>query len=384
MNFLKNTVIFVLMTLLTACGGGGGGGGAGISQSGSATISGVASKGIIRNGTVAIYPVSATGVKASIPLATGRTDADGFYSINIGSYSGPVVVEASGVYTDEATGKDITIPASAPLHAALNYVTSGKSFSMPVTALTELAYRQAGALTPANITAANDLISYVMRIDIINTRPVAPTAAAFATASQNQKDYSLILAAISQIMATEGTTLDQTLAGLNSGLSSTATATTLNSALTTFIANGNNHTGVATVPATLLNIGTVGKKVTLQLSGSNISVLQAIAVTFTLPGGLLLRTDSSGEPLPSVYQLSSAAAAIQNIKYTARYVAASGNSPATIALTLLAPVGGFSAGDIMSIICDSAGSATSPITLSDMGFWDQNGATLSGPALNVH
>src|ERR1039457_1633317 len=155
MNHVKHFIFVALMGLLAACGGGGGGS----SSSTNTSVNGVASKGIITKGTVTVYPVSADGVRGGTPLTSGAIN-NGVYSVNIGAYSGAIIIEASGVYLDEATGAELTVPASAPLRAALDYVTTGKSFSVPVTPLTDLAYRQAGPLTPANIRAANDQISY--------------------------------------------------------------------------------------------------------------------------------------------------------------------------------------------------------------------------------
>ncbi len=394
MNNVRYMVVVALIALLTACGGGGGGGGSSSSAGGVTTVSGVASKGIFKKGgTVAVYPVSG-GVKGSSPLATGKIiDDNGSYSVNIGSYSGPIVVETYGEYADEATGSTLTIPASAPLRAALGFVTTGQSFNLPVTPLTDLAYRQAGPLTSANIQAANDMISYTMRIDIINTIPVAATSTAFATASQSQKDYSLILAAVSQTMATQGATLEQTLSSLNNGLATTATAAALNSALTAYIANPNNRTGEKTVPATLQNVGTVGKKLTLAISGDSkiINSVQAFSATLTLPDGLLLRTDADGLLLTTVLKTSGSAATAKNANIIGHYVAADPNRTdprATLTITLLAPNGGLTAGDLITIICDTAGGVTPPdaaavIINPGYEFKDQNGAALPGPALPV-
>lgn len=375
MNHVKHMLAIALLTLLAACGGGGGGGS---TSSAVTTVGGVASKGIITKGTVAVYPVT-NGVKAGTALAVGSIN-NGTYSVNIGDYSGPIVVEAYGEYSDEATGKTLTVPASAPLRAALNYATTGKSFTLPVTPLTDLAYRQAiqsGALTATSIQAANDQVSYAMRLDIINTIPAAPTLTAFASATQSQKDYALILAAVSQVMATQGTTLEATLANLNSGLASTETATALNNALAAYVdpANTNNTTGVTTVPDTLKNIGTIGKKLTLSLSGNGVSSVQAFSVILTLPDGILLRTNSDGTLLDSVFVKAGSAATALNVQIIARYDAAN----RTVDLALLAPNGGLTTGNVINITCDTSGSTTpqaSDVGLGNLKFWDQYGARI--------
>lgn len=388
MKYVKHIITVALLALLAACGGGGGGD----TSPKTTTVSGVATKGVFKKGgTVAVYPVNAAGVKGAVPLAVGNvTDDNGTYSVNIGDYSGPIIVEAYGAYADEATGADLIVPASAPLRAALDFVTTGIAIKMPVTPLTDLAYRQAGPLTPANIRAANDNISYLMRMDIINTMPVATTADAFASATQSQKDYSLILAAVSQIMAaTPELTLEQTMASLNSGLATTATATALNNAMTDYIANPRNQTGVATVPPSVQNLGTTvsNKKLVLSLSGDNVASVQAFSVTLTFPDGLYLRTDAEGIPLPLLFKLSGSAALDANNTWLAKYTPASGTTKATLSLSVLAPNPGkgLTSGEVISITCDTAG-AVNPVVgadnLSNLRFWDGSGSLIIGPVLS--
>jgi hypothetical protein len=384
----KYIVVFAMMSLLTACGGGGGGGDG--TSSTAATVSGVASKGIIKKGTVNVFPVNGAGVKGSTPLAVGATDDNGAYSLNIGSYTGPVVVEVSGKYTDEATGNTLEVPASAPLHAALDNVTAGGSVNMPVTPLTELAFRQAGpALTGDKIKVANSMISSLMGIDIINTKPVAPNAAAFDSATQDQKNYALILAAVSQIMASKGTDLDSVLKDLNGGVNSTAATSAIYNALSTFASSSNNLTGDDGLH-TMQTLNVV-KQLRLTLTGSAVSSVRAIVSTLTLPDGLTLKTDNNGVPLPNVFQLIGSSANNQlNISYS-HYLPASATGPATLTMTLLAPNGGLAAGDIFTIIFDvAAGSTVPPFTsdnLSGTRYWDMNGAELAAsdrPVLSLY
>lgn len=130
------------------------------------------------------------------------------------------------------------------------------------------------------------------------------------------------------------------------------------------------------------------KKMTLALSGTNTAAVEAFTATLTLPVGLLLRTDSSGVPLPTVFSLSSNNSAVQNINFTAHYLPATGISPAVLTVGLLAPNGGLVAGDIFDITCDvaadSAPPATSAVTLSSIDFRDESGATITGPLLSLH
>jgi hypothetical protein len=267
--------------------------------------------------------------------------------------------------------------------------------TLEVTPLTELAVIHVGAtMTPTAIRAANTLVSQVMKVDILSTAPVAPTEADFTATgvTQAQRDYSLMLAAVSQLMLTTGSTLEATLASLNSGLSSSGmsgpTATALSGALTTYVAANSAQTGVTTVPAALQHLGTVTKKLTLSLTTSKASSVQAITTVMNLPAGLIVSADASGVPARYVFSLAGSSAAAKNINYAAKYVAATGTNPATITITLLAPEGGLTeGGDILSVICDVASGspppAASSVTLQTI-FKDLNGAPLTGPTLSVY
>ena len=198
----------VSLTVLAGCGGGGSGGGspaAPPSQT-SSTVSGVASKGLIAGGDVAVYQIDASGQKVLPALATGTTGNDGRYSLPI-DFTGPVLVEiTSGQYIDEASG--VTTPITQTLRAALP--AADGDVQVAVTPLTELAVRMAeagGGLVPDKITAANQLLSQLLGpgADIIGTEPADPNSdTAFSSASAEGQNYALLLAAISQIAYSSG------------------------------------------------------------------------------------------------------------------------------------------------------------------------------------
>jgi hypothetical protein len=232
-----------------------------------------------------------------------------------------------------------------------------------------------------------------MKVDILATTPVEPTVAGFTATgvTQAQRDYSLALAAISQLMSTNGSDLSTTLNSLKSGITPTGmtgpVATSLSGALTAYVAANTERTGVTTVPPSMQNMGTVTKKLTVALGGTNASSVQALQTILTLPAGLLLRSDTAGIPLGAVFTLSGSAASAKDVSYVARYVAASGNTPAKVTFALIAPKGGLVAGDILTLTCDvatgSAVPAASEVTLSGNVFKDSNGAALTGPALSM-
>ena len=397
MNYARVFAALNLMLLLTACGGGDGALPA-VPVAPLAPVSsveGVASKGLIAGGTVKVYAVSAAGVKQSL-LSETKTDAKGHYIITIGNYAGAVLVEVTGgSYEDEATHKTVENSTTVPLRALYPDVAPGTT-TLQVTPLTELAAVRVGSsMTPTAIRDANSLVSKVMKVEILSTAPVAMTATAFTAAgvSQAQRDYSLMLAAVSQLMLTTGSTLEATLASLNNGLSSSSgmsepTGNALSGALTTYVAANTAQTGVTTAPPSLQNLGTVTKKLTVSLNTSNASSVQAISAVMTLPAGLLLSADTAGVPAGSALSLAGSSAAAKNITYAAKYVAAAGASPATITISLLAPEGGLTeGGDIITITCNVALGATAPAASAvalKTEFKDLNGAVLTGPTLSVY
>lgn len=367
------------MLVLTACG----------SDSGptpDTTVSGIASKGPIVNGVVKIYSIK-DGVKTFIKQTT--TDANGNYIANIGAYAGPIMVEASGSYLDEATGATKTISADSPIHAALPFVQG--AVNLPVTALTELAYiKTGGDLTAPAISAANTLVSDLFKVDIIATSPVVPTAAALATATQAQQDYTLALATVSQLASTAtGTSdtdkLNNALTTIGEGISSTgmttATASAIRSALTTFVSNPNNQTGVSDAAITsLVNVGTFTKRYKLSLQGTfTPGSVTGLQFDLPLPAGVTLNVNSSTSAvLASSLALSGGApsGALLAAKY----------SPGSLTIGVMTEKG-FSIGEVATLTCNIRAGASAPsassFSVANLRSIDKNGATVAGTSITV-
>lgn len=299
MKIWKGLFVAALLMLTAACGGGGG--------SKSTTVTGVAAAGVIKGGTVKVFAPysSATGADKKQIGATATTDATtGAYSVNLGSYTGPVIVEVFGNYTDEATGQAATIPSTAPLRAMA--VTTSGTVHVAVTPLTELAARQAVTLsggagnkvTAAAIGTANGQISDLFKVnDIIATQPL--DAGAPLTGTADQKNYTLVLAALSQ-MGNDPTKLATTLNTVSAGISTSGVmtdpvATSITDALAAFVAptNTNNKTGIttATVPGELADIGTTTVTLTMVLTGTGVKSVQT---DITLPANVSVETDDAG------------------------------------------------------------------------------------------
>ena len=375
----------LLICTLSACGGGGGdattGGG------GSTVVTGMATKGpFLKDSTVNVYAV-VNGAKGTLLAQTKTSDDNGSYSADLGSYTGPVVVEVSGSYQDEATGGTVTVPEAAPIRAALPLAQG--SVTLPVTPLTELAVQKTGGdLTAAAITAANTLVSEIFKVDIVATLPVAPTAAALSGATQAQKDYTLALAVVSQLASEAGGAsgndkLQNALTELGQGISATGMTSTVSTAfqgaLTNFVANPNNQTGVSDTTSTgLVHAGTLTKSYTLSLAG-NASAAQAIQFDLVLPQGVTVNTDSlDSSVLAGSFAMQQA--------YTGALVAARYSSGTVTVGIVSTP--GVSSGAFATITCNIPAGTTAPaasaFSVSNVTVLDAGENPLSGVAVQIN
>ena len=167
-------------------------------------ISGTAVKGPVAGATVSAHAIA--GGMRGAQLGTAITDASGHYAVSVGSYAGPVTLQMTGgSYLDEASGTTMPMLSGDLLAACVDAMVSGANMSdVQVTPLTSMAQARAaamtGGMTPANIAAANTAVgSYFMVGDIIRTMPINPTVAgAGSGATQDQKNYGMALAAMSQ------------------------------------------------------------------------------------------------------------------------------------------------------------------------------------------
>jgi hypothetical protein len=258
----KGLIFVVLIILLFSFGCGGGGGGSdnngNNNSSGSTVISGAAVKGLIKGGTVSAYAL-VDGQKGTLLGTTTTSSTDGTYSINVGSYTGPVLLEVrGGTYRNEATSFDEELQGI--LRAALD--SSSGEISAAITPLTDLAVQLAGptnSLTPETIDAANKMISQLLggtgAQDII-TQTIPIDASTGDAGTLAQKEYGLLLAAIAQMAKDRGITVTSAINAIAEDLQDLkldSTGTELNTALATFCANPYlNKTGLITSPANLV------------------------------------------------------------------------------------------------------------------------------------
>ena len=252
-NPLMWCMALLLSVLMVGCGGGSGGSG-GV---GSNVINGVASKGPLNGSTVCAFAITTGGAKGTQIGSCYSNTVTGNYSINLGSYTGPVLLEATGgTYTDEATGAS-NVALSTTLHGMLPNATSGTT-SVAVTPLTELAYRNAtsvltGGLSSSNIQSAINTVQSNFGIpDIVTVMPVEINNVASATTAQ--QNYTLALATISQYMATSGEKLNSALGTMQTSSSQGSLGALLNQPMTTFVSANPTFSGMALGTLTLTSL----------------------------------------------------------------------------------------------------------------------------------
>jgi len=388
MKIGKILMIFLSLWVMNALGCGFGG----FSESSSETapsdsdpatdtkLKGVVSKGLFKGGTVKFYAINSDGSETW--LKTASIGAFGNYSASLSSlkssssasYSGIVMIKATGSYSDEATGSLLSIDDSNPLRAI---VANPSTKNISVTPLTELAVRKALAvltsknyqLTATDVSEANVLVSEMFKVDIISTKPVEPNLSAegFGTldTSQAQKDYTLALAAISQSASSAGAlsnTLNALADDILDGAMTAENAAVFQSALTSFLVSNNNQTGIQSINSTnLVNAGGAVKSIrigTAEKVGAG-SIMGGLLVTVKLPPGVRITADLTDparleklekEPLSGVVKASGVIAAGTYILKTS-YLAPSGALPAMVTLAL-ASKSGFPAGEFVTVRCD--------------------------------
>ncbi len=229
--------LLAAVQLLTGCGGSSGGaaGGAPVQAT---VISGAVDDAFVLNATVTAYTVSSAGVVGACVTAasgsgcaTATTNGNGIYSINLGSYAGPVLLESTGgSYTDTVTGQTVNIPGSLVLSVFLSSVAPGTTtITGEINGLTTIAAQMAlqqmaqGTAAAAAATSANTNVQNIFGglANIISTALIDPTQSNCGTATANQAsfDASLILAGISQLASQNGVTSIQLMLALEEDIS---------------------------------------------------------------------------------------------------------------------------------------------------------------------
>lgn len=175
-------------------------------------INGTVAKGPVSGAAVVAFSISGGTMGAQLGAAT--SDAQGHFTLSIGSYTGPVMLQMrGGAYTDEATGTSMTMQSNDVMTAVVPSVTAGATTSgIQITPLTSMAQARAqdmsGGMTPANIATANGAVgSYFSVSDILHAVPMDPLApGSGAGATQDAKNYGICIAAMSEYAKSIGMT----------------------------------------------------------------------------------------------------------------------------------------------------------------------------------
>ena len=190
------------LLVLVACGGGGGGSS---SSSGgpTATVAGVASKGLILNGYATAYRVNSDGTRGE-SLATTRTSStDGTYRFEGLPVGALVLVEVTGgvgaTMRDETSETPLPIDGDFKLRAAQTTPESGE-IALQVTPFSEMAValaERAGGLTSTRVQEANQYV-----VDFVGA-PVLTTPPQFDNSNRANNPVALKLAAIAKAAQSE-------------------------------------------------------------------------------------------------------------------------------------------------------------------------------------
>jgi hypothetical protein len=183
------------------------------------------------NATVTAYEVSSAGVVGVAgvvgpggcvpatpgPCATATTDGQGNYTVNLGSYSGPVMMQSTGgTYTDTVTGQTVPIPAGVVLWSFVPAAAPGATtITAQINGLTTmaanlaLAYMAHDTDASAAATGADAVVDQYFGIatsELTSLVDLADPNCAAAGVDQASFDASLILAGIEQVAAQFGVT----------------------------------------------------------------------------------------------------------------------------------------------------------------------------------
>jgi hypothetical protein len=258
MSAFKKQAFLIIGTLLSltllSCGGGrhGGGpsgGGGGVVGGGGNTpatvITGHVVDGFVAGATVTAYQVNSNGTPGAQVGASVQTDQSGNYTLNLGTYSGTVlIISTGGTYTDTVTGQPIDL-TNSPVNLSAIVLNASGNVTAQVNPLTTMAadvaltlIGQGTSVTTAGETANTSIQDYFgLTSPILNTALLSLTTASCMTGeNQASVDASAILAGISQLAFNNGVSTinliealiqDVTSDGLFDGLASGATISVL-------------------------------------------------------------------------------------------------------------------------------------------------------------
>jgi len=173
------------------------------------SISGTAAKGPFRNGDITIYafdPAATQGKGAR--LVAGTSGADGSFSLKLpATFSGPIMIEAAGIYRSEATGTDSTVSPLDPIQSVAIVEPGGTTPpAIAVNPVTHMVAREftvnPGLLVPDSLSLVSQSIARNLGLTGVNILGVMPTDVTSNTGvtDNSRVRYGAILAGIDKII----------------------------------------------------------------------------------------------------------------------------------------------------------------------------------------
>lgn len=172
-------------------------------------VSGVAHLNRVRSGKITLQKLNEDGTPG-LTLGTTDTDTEGNFSLLVSRTSDPVILTlASGVYKDEATGNDRTLSADET-YLSLKESLNEEKTNFHITPFTDLAARLAlkkiilGYKSSATISTYYSEMAELIGLKGEDLRTLTPvdlsSASSVSAASLNEKNYSLVIAGLSQLI----------------------------------------------------------------------------------------------------------------------------------------------------------------------------------------
>lgn len=353
---LVPTCLAVLFVLAACGGGGGGGGGSGPAGPGN-QVSGSVFKGGFTSGTVAAFAITASGTPGAA-LGSGAISATGTYTVDVGSHTGPVLLQATGgAFNDEITG---TTTQTAALSAVLPFVSTANTCMItPLTGFAAaLALRDIsqGAAASAATGLANQRIAGYYGIASITTTVPTVLSAGAATAGLSA-EHGALLAGISQQASALGVASDVLAAALAQdvadgvfdgmavatpivvgagNLPPTAGFTALGTAISTFLAGGANTSTLTSADFTSLlsRLGALGGQTLfidqIAVSPGALTVAMNMQVQYT---AMATFTDGTVQNVTSTATWQSSDTSVATISSTGLATAGTTPGPTNITAT---------------------------------------------------
>jgi hypothetical protein len=387
---MKIATLFSLL-LLTACGGGGS---SSSSAGGTVVVSGVAAKGVINAGSIAVYELVAPASKGRF-IAAATTDSNGQFSVNLGSHTGGILLEVvGGTYFDEATNTTLPLPGQSQLKFRAAVSSASRNPNVSITPFTEIACQLAGSTVAPTIDDANALVNDLFKIDIISVKPV-PFPNGISTATDPQREYSWALATLSQLCKSRSISIDTLIFALKSDL--TDGVLTVQNAqgfvnAMYLIAQGDGtpqNPGYSMVPPPVLrDVGI--KSITLKLAISGTSAqIGGLNLALILPSSVSLPYADNYQIPPSEVFPSGTASGLDT--FQAAYHPASDSNPNNTVNLAIVSIMGFPAGEVATFKLKLAAGTPvplpdpvtgSPYSIADVSVYDINNANLQAPVPN--